>query len=394
MTTRKKLIISMVTLSVAIVAALGITFGVLAAQNQAVTNQFSVSYTANNVSATVGIKYAVAGGEDVYFSGGNAYYDETNSLGQNSAITFVPTTSESTGNLTTSNAELTSTNSYVIYTYYFKNNASNGGKYLTATITDDLVTTTNMTTKYFPSTRATETYSNINTNGYDSYENIPQKTMYIEPGDTMYFYLLVEISDLTVDASLARNNSGNWALATSETVSEGWTTYTSSMSSVWTDSNQGGGGQQDEPAQIGSLAMEPTAFEVSESANVIQFSPSITQQEIFAIINGGEGVVLAVDNNGDNINVLNYFNENNEDYGIYIGGMDTWEIWGQSRNGWHEGFTHTTNGITYTWDSITLRLTITGADVTYVSSITGANGELFGKPAALTAFAVGEPISE
>ena len=256
MTTKKKLIIAITSLSVALLAVIGIVIGVLAARNQAVSNNFSVTYEANNVSATVGAKFKIGeSGEDQFFTGGNTYYDssdEYNPIGQYSAQRFVPADGENNDvtlampkdqNNDPINIELSVENQYVIFTYYFTNNASIGGRYLTVELDRAIVpdNSTNLNLYYFPSNYGAETYEKIvnldsSTYKFTSYSALTHKTMYVAPGQTMYMYFIAEIDDLTVSTGTINSNQYSFVLGTTTEadVPSGWTTfYNGGISGVW-----------------------------------------------------------------------------------------------------------------------------------------------------------------
>ena len=250
MNARKKLIISITTLSVAIIATIGLVFGVLAARNQSVTSQFSATFVADNVSAKVGVKYNIgASGVDQFFTGGNASY--ASGVGSGSAISFNPASGETTSaNATvltmplssglTSNIELTTENQYVMFTYYFKNTASTPDAnqtvhYLAVNLTGDLFTSGNLDIYYYISPNDDETATDIlaSNNKFVGYSNMTQTTIYVEPQDTMYIYVIAKVHDLTTAVNVSSNNSAYFNLSTVDTLPQSWTNFTSSMRSEW-----------------------------------------------------------------------------------------------------------------------------------------------------------------
>lgn len=218
MKTRKKLIISIATLSVAIVAALGITFGVLAAQNQAVVNQFTVSYTASNVVATVSASYLKAGDQEanrVNFTDGNS----------NTTISFSAANDKTTGSLSVSDFTLSADADYVIFRYAFQNDASVGGRAMSVTLTDTSVKT-NVTCYYYAvADNANVSYETIVAANNDDASDLSALTVSAKTAGEQtndpdvthigYFYVVVKITDNTLNASYTSGaqNGISWALA-------------------------------------------------------------------------------------------------------------------------------------------------------------------------------------
>ena len=216
MTTRKKLIISLTTLSLAIIAVFSITFGVLAAQTQSVKNIFSVNYAADNVAATVAAKYQVKNGSSTYLTGGNVTYDNT----ANAGYRFQPgddNTNPATLSASGANVTLTATDNYVIFTYIFQNDNSTGGRAMTVTLTDSAVKT-NVNCYYLASAEANKGYNDIYYSTYDAQDEtnnvvrtegqVPS-TQTVNAQGTVYFYVLVEIDDDTLDASYVSTYAPN-----------------------------------------------------------------------------------------------------------------------------------------------------------------------------------------
>ena len=206
MTAKKKLIISITTLSIAIVAALGITFGVLAAQRQSVANQFSVTYTASNVVATVSARQKVKGGSPVSFVGPN----------NGSTVGFGVTSAEVTSSTVTANetlsiaeaAELTVQNNWVLYQFAFINGITAGGNDMLVELTDGVAGTeyaVNVNVTHFVSTTDLFDGENVDTTIETAVASATEATSYNVPAGNsaapVYFYIYVEINDNTKDAS-------------------------------------------------------------------------------------------------------------------------------------------------------------------------------------------------
>ena len=222
MTTKKKLIISITTLSIAIVAALGITFGVLAATQQNVANQFSVTYVANNVSATVAAKYQIANSDPVYFTGGTVAWDDSTNpaTGANAGTTFAAADNQASRSLTSSLATLTANNNYVIYTYRFHNDNAANGRAMTVTLTDSTNKEGKNVNVYYY-TAATDGASLATIKGNNNSNTSVPAAQTVAAQGTVYFFIAVEIADdtLDVDNYTSTAQAGiTWTLAQVEPV--------------------------------------------------------------------------------------------------------------------------------------------------------------------------------
>ena len=243
MTTKKKMIISMVTLGIAIVAIIAIVIGVLAASNQSVANMFSVSYVANNVNATIAGSYTTQAGVTTNYV----------------PVTFNPEDSETNGELTISNgspsAVIDEFNTYILFKYSFTNNNSQGGRYLKVTLNRDQFDgeNSNLNKHYFISTSGDENYDKVTTYGVSDFSYIENDTddvthpgfgldpkdIYVEPQQTIYYYIVVEIADLTinVDFSTSVSNEPIWILESEDTVSTEWSNFVTAYSIYWGSSD-------------------------------------------------------------------------------------------------------------------------------------------------------------
>ena len=214
MNTRKKLIITFITLGVAIVAVLGVTFGVLAAQRQSVANQFSVNFVADNVSADIQAYYIPKNGETVYFT------HTVNNI-PTSSITIVPETNEARYTLVAPNVTLTPECNSVKAVFKFTNTASAGGRSVAVNFVQNNSDMENVIVRYWFSKRG----NLVNTVEYVGiyYEEATSYVAYIEPGETIYYYMLIEIVDLTINASfIADDNDLIFAFATESELPENW----------------------------------------------------------------------------------------------------------------------------------------------------------------------------
>ncbi len=192
MSTRKKLWISIGTLCIAIIAALGITCGVLATQIQRVKNTFVVEYKAINVNATV----------TATFSTKNDKHPSTNAT-----YNFVPTDdySSTPKTLTLDKAVLTADDSYVIYIYSFKNNnTGTNTRKMTVTFADNSAAGTNIKPILYAE----------NTTGIaptaDADFNWDKSAITVNAGDTAYVFVKIAIDKNTLDSIYSLNLS--WTL--------------------------------------------------------------------------------------------------------------------------------------------------------------------------------------
>ena len=186
---------------------------VMAARTQNVVSNINVSYYANNVAATVSATYQQ--------SGDNSATTMVN--GNSDNIRFYATQATTSGNLTTPNNQnlvLTAQDPYVLFTYAFTNNATRDtanniqGYDVRITLTDTS-TKNNITAKYRTDTTAPsgtlsskyETMSHAST-------SLPN-AVYVGAQRTVYFYVLLEITDVDYDASYASTTSAglSWTLA-------------------------------------------------------------------------------------------------------------------------------------------------------------------------------------
>lgn len=194
MSTKKKLWISIGALCVAIVAGLGITFGVLAAQTQKVNTGFEVEYKATNVTATVSASYKSKNGTKVDFKDGN-----------NTSVSFVASDETKTGSLSADKCTLTATDNYVVYEYVFKNDNATGGRSMTVAMADTSEKE-NVTVTYASSETQITDASTITATAYE--------TQTVAAQGTVYVYIKIAIAEDTLDASYVSTSTNGvaWTL--------------------------------------------------------------------------------------------------------------------------------------------------------------------------------------
>ncbi|MGN0798400.1 MAG: hypothetical protein ACI4L7_02430 [Christensenellales bacterium] len=143
MSTKRKLLFSMLSL-VLVILVMGVaTFSILSATQQYITANLSLVYNADNVWAEVMGKYSVNGG---------SFVSLVNSAGGN-IVTFDGTEDLSTKTLNNdgANIELSPTAKSVLFIYTFTNrNPSSGGTAMKVTFADTS-SSNNLTIKYFGS---------------------------------------------------------------------------------------------------------------------------------------------------------------------------------------------------------------------------------------------------
>lgn len=141
MSTKRKLMFSMLSL-VLVILVMGVaTFSILSATQQYITANLSLVYNADNVWAEVMGKYSVNGG---------SFVSLVNSAGGN-IVTFDGTEDASTKALSNNgnNIPLSPTNRSVLFIYTFTNkNPSSGGTAMKVNFTDSS-SSSNLTIKYY-----------------------------------------------------------------------------------------------------------------------------------------------------------------------------------------------------------------------------------------------------
>ncbi len=204
MSTRKRLYLAFITLSITLVVAIGIVVGVYAALNQSVANDFTIMYEARNVSARISAYRYTAETARVNFTteSGERY------------IVFDPQDSSEIKTLSTTDVELTSSDRYIVMVYKFENTASAGGRTMTVTLSADNMNSTNMNRWFLCSSNDNVGYQTIKNTGFSSYNAITPKTFSVQPQSAMYYYQLIEVADITKSAEITDNNEIGFLLST------------------------------------------------------------------------------------------------------------------------------------------------------------------------------------
>ena len=192
---------------------------VLSASVQSVSSSMAVTYHANNVSATLRASYQVAGS--------NNAINLVNTTNNTNYLKFYATEATTTGVLDGGLLNINSTNSFVLFTFAFTNDASAGAYDIKVTLADN--STKNNMAVYYSATGAemsgslSSKYSVLTSSS--AYTSIPN-ALYIPAQTTGYFYLLIEIADLDYGAQYASyaNAGVSWSLEHVDLIGgTGWT---------------------------------------------------------------------------------------------------------------------------------------------------------------------------
>lgn len=178
--TKKKLIITITSLCLVVVAAVAAVVGIIAATNVGINSNLSVSYTPGpEVIATVKGEYSVAGAADA------TLINETS---------FVYGDTKTTAAIDQAAVDLTDTNKYVIFAFTFKNDATTDNTksaILTVEVTDN-----SEADKMTASVKYTKTA--ITAMNEDAFGNVTHSATALDSigvGETGYVYVMVKIQD-------------------------------------------------------------------------------------------------------------------------------------------------------------------------------------------------------
>ncbi len=177
--TKKKLIITITSLCLVVVAAVAAVVGIIAATNVGINSNLSVSYTPGaEVIATVKGEYSVAGAAATTINETSFVYGKT----------------ESTAAIDQAAVNLTDTNKYVIFAFTFKNDATTdntNSAVLTVKVTDNSKANKMTADVKYTKTAITamneEAFGNV-THAADALDSIGI-------GETGYVYVMVKIQD-------------------------------------------------------------------------------------------------------------------------------------------------------------------------------------------------------
>ena len=182
---RRKLMIAVFMLCIAVVGFIAMTFSIIAATTQQVQSVFSVTYNADNVQASVTGTYSINSGTANALSASDG----------SNAISFAPGDSDSSKTLSCSSAGLTPSDNNVFFVYKFENNNPAGGRSMKVDFTDNSVYS-NMTVTYSCSTTSEPTASQ--TASSTTGKNIQ---LIISGNSTGYIAIYIKITSIYADAS-------------------------------------------------------------------------------------------------------------------------------------------------------------------------------------------------
>lgn len=203
--TKKKLIITITSLCLVVVAAVAAVIGIIAATNVAINSNLSVSYTPGaEVIATVKGEYSLNGGE-------------AETINQNSFAYGATTT---TFAIDQGAINLTDTNKYVIFAFSFKNDATEDNTrsvVLTVKVTDNSAEDKMTVSKIRTKTRLAQ----LDKATFDAAKDSTSDTALDSIGltETGYFYIMVEIQPGvkgTWGTKGGETNTFNFALSAKE----------------------------------------------------------------------------------------------------------------------------------------------------------------------------------
>lgn len=178
--TKKKLIITITSLCLVVVAAVAAVVGIIAATNVGINSNLSVSYTPGaEVIATVKGEYSVAGAADATLINETSFvYGDTNT----------------TAAIDQAAVNLTDTNKYVIFAFTFKNDATTdntNSAVLTVKVTDN-----SEANKMTASVKYTKTaITAMNEAAFGNVTHSATALDSIGVGETGYVYVMVKIQD-------------------------------------------------------------------------------------------------------------------------------------------------------------------------------------------------------
>lgn len=199
----KKLIATVASLCLVVVAVVAAVVGVLAASQQNVAGNFRVAYTANDVSAVVTLDKKEDAASPAY-------------TGEPQSHEFVKSANTSTETLTFGNVSLSVSKKYVVYKFTFQNKNTAYGMDITSTYTYAAASNENVDVYYAwgatePSVEYTNEIATVsNGTALIASGNLGgvQTAAKVGTGDTVTLYIIVAIHDLNADAHYELGASG------------------------------------------------------------------------------------------------------------------------------------------------------------------------------------------
>ena len=177
--TKKKLIITITSLCLVVVAAVAAVVGIIAATNVGINSNLSVSYTPGaEVIATVKGEYSVAGAAATKINETSFAYGDT----------------KTTAAIDQAAVNLTDTNKYVIFAFTFKNDATTDNTNSAVLVVK--VTDNSEANKMTASVKYTKTA--ITAMNEEAFGNVTHSATALDSigvGETGYVYVMVKIQD-------------------------------------------------------------------------------------------------------------------------------------------------------------------------------------------------------
>ncbi len=190
---KRKLMIAIFMLCTAVVGFVAMAFSILAATTQQVQSVFSVTYSADNVYATVSGTYSINGGTASNLTATDG----------STSLVFTPGMGQTSKTLSCAEVDLSPENSKLFFVYKFENKNPSGGYAMQVAFSDGS-TSTNMTITYYASTTSVPTLAQ--TESSTTGKNI---SLTVNAQSTGYIAVCVKITSVYADASyLSTTSSG------------------------------------------------------------------------------------------------------------------------------------------------------------------------------------------
>ena len=212
---KKQKLAILATLVVVFVSSISVSFAIIFSRPDA--NCVYVKVVSNGVDATFGAEFKACDGKAVV-----KYFDEDK---RNSILQFEECEGNTQKSFTSANGTFLSEKCpYVMFKYYIKSNVkyngSRAGRGIKVELADNS-TSKNISIKYRVTTEEIEelVYDEIEA---ELYSNVP-RTAYIAPGQTIYYYVIVERQGDDADYFCGQGDNLTWTLEKTDSYEEnGW----------------------------------------------------------------------------------------------------------------------------------------------------------------------------
>jgi len=199
---RKRLIITVTSLALVVVAVIAAVVGVLAATQQNVTSTLSVSYQANNVKATVTLDWKYQNAGDTWTSAGSQVFTATE------GTTTKTINAVNANALGSKGANGATFDRYVIFRFTIHNDyTAQEGRQVTSTLSYTAPSGNNLKNvivewdQSSSDTPADFSFSGTTFTGSDYATAAPTTAVTIAQGASTYYYLVVGINNVDADAA-------------------------------------------------------------------------------------------------------------------------------------------------------------------------------------------------